>query len=523
MQTKFQARRMIVDRQIVELLIEGVGINAIVRELKVGKNTVRKVKELALQHGYLDASAPLPVFPQAIFPERMRTDVQSRPDKVLSEHLEWIKERLAASWHLVSIFEELPVKVARSSFYRFIERHGLSEVGEERRKRVVPEIVEAPGESLQLDWGLLRKFTCPETGKKRKVWALVGVLGHSRYMMVRLVLSGDFQTTIRALESMFQEIGGVPRKITTDNPKVFSLEASPYEPILNPSFVRFAAHYAFRIECLPAATPELKGKVERQMNPVRRLYETHGPLWYGLEESQEFINTKLLRYNERKHGTTRKMPLDELVKVELSSLKPLPAMAYELEEIHEAQVRADGHVRFRNKYYSVEDKHIGKKVVVLGNSKKVSIFHKGTLLEVHDRLLTSHQSRQTKDIHRKPWERTFSQHSHYISRSEKIGPDCKTLIEIILASSEGFVDTRMIWGILDAAKVYEKKDVEAACSFALSIKQFSYRAIRNFLDSHATPKNKENSHQDVTHTFSRNSEEYENFLNLYSNSERTIQ
>lgn len=510
-----RARRLILDRRIVELLIEGRGINAIMRELKVGKGTIRQIKEMAEQHGYLDASIPLPVYPEALFPERMRASVQSVPDKILSKHLDWIKERLEAGWHLVSIFEELPATVARSSFYRFIERHGLSEMGEESRKRVVPEIIEEPGESLQLDWGLLRKFVCPETGKKEKVWALVGVLGHSRYIMVRLVLSGDFQTTVSALESMFQEIGGVPKKVTTDNPKVFALEASKYEAVLNPAFVRFAAHYGFRIECLPAATPELKGKVERQMNPVRRLYETHGARWEGLQESQDFLDQKLVRYNERKHGTTRKIPFQELVSTELANLKSLPPLSYEREEISEAQVRADGHVRFRNKYYSLEDKHIGKSVVVLGNSKHVSIFHNGTLLEVHERLLGVNRTRQTKECHRKPWERTFSDHRHYLNRAEKIGNACKTLIEIILSNSEGFVDTRIIWGVLDLAKVYEKEDVEAACSYALNTKQYSYQPIRKYLDSHATAKEKEN--QKPTHSFARQGSEYEEFVQAHFN------
>ena len=510
-----RARRLILDRQIVEMLIEGRGINAIMRELKVGKGTIRQIRDMAERHGYLDASIPLPVYPEALFPERMRTGVQSGPDKILSKHMDWIKERLEAGWHLVSIFEELPARVARSSFYRFIERHGLSDMGEESRKRVVPEIIEEPGESLQLDWGLLRKFVCPETGKKRKVWALVGVLGHSRYIMVRLVLSGDFQTTVNALESMFQEIGGVPKKVTTDNPKVFALEASKYEAVLNPAFVRFAAHYGFRIECLPAATPELKGKVERQMNPVRRLYETHGSQWEGLQESQEFLDKKLARYNERKHGTTRKFPIQELISKELASLKSLPPLAYEKEEISEAQVRADGHVRFRNKYYSLEDKHIGKSVVVLGNSRHVSIFHNGTLLEVHERLFDGKRTRQTKECHRKPWERTFSTHRHYLDRAEKIGPDCKTLIEIILASSEGFVDTRIIWGILDYAKVYENEDLEAACSYALNTNQYTYQPIRKYLESNSTPKDNERKNQ--THRFARQGSEYEAFVQSHFN------
>jgi len=37
---------------------------------------------------------------------------------------------------------------------------------------------------------------------------------------------------------MLREIGGVPARITSDNPKCFSLEASRYEPLLNPAFDR---------------------------------------------------------------------------------------------------------------------------------------------------------------------------------------------------------------------------------------------------------------------------------------------
>ena len=53
----------------------------------------------------------------------------------------------------------------------------------EQRKRVVPEIISEPGEVLQLDWGKLRDVIDPKTGKKRTLWAFVGIMGFSRYMM----------------------------------------------------------------------------------------------------------------------------------------------------------------------------------------------------------------------------------------------------------------------------------------------------------------------------------------------------
>ncbi len=141
------------------------------------------------------------------------------------------------------------------------------------------------GEALLVDWGKLRTVRGDE-GKARTLWAFVGVPGFSRFMMVRLVWTNDVPTTVLALESMLKELGGVPSRITSDNPKCFALEADKYDPLLNPVFERWSAHYGLCLECLPPADPKKKGKVERLMPFVRRLYEAHGEAWFGLDESQ---------------------------------------------------------------------------------------------------------------------------------------------------------------------------------------------------------------------------------------------
>ena len=56
-------------------------------------------------------------------------------------------------------------------------------------------------------------------------------------------------------------------------------------------------------------------------------------------------------------------------------------------------MRADGFVRFRNKYYCVGQEFRGTDVVVLANKTTVSIYRKGKLLEVHDRITDPHQSK----------------------------------------------------------------------------------------------------------------------------------
>lgn len=482
-----EVRRRHMDRKIVERLIQGEGINAIARVMQVGKKRVRTLCERAKEYGYLDkdgkpGQVPLPPYPEAIFPDKVdgRTLKLSDSHRLLKEYRPWIEERLLAGWHAVTVFEELPIKtISRSSFYRYLKGEKLNCISESHR--IVPEIIHKPGEALVVDWGKLRSVIDPQTGKNRTLWMFTGVLGFSRYLMARLVWKIDVETTLRVLESMFQEIKGVPFKVTSDNPKCFALEASPYEPLLNPAYERFAAHYGTLIECLPPRSPKLKGKIERPIPFIRRLYEAHGDAWLGIEESQQYLDRKLSIANERKHGTTLQRPKDVFLNEEAKALKPLPALAYEIEQFHEGLVRKDGYVRFQNKYYSLDEKYKGEEVVVLGNSKLVSIYHKGRLLEVHERITNPHQSKSTKPQHLKPWERTLQDASFYCQRAARVGPHVEEMVHRLLKQGQGFIDTRKIWGILSLDKRYKAENIDAACKKALELDSLSFRTVRNIL------------------------------------------
>lgn len=483
-----QTRKRLMDRKIVELLLQGKSAREVTRILGVGDRRVRRIKLTAEEYGYIGKipPTPMPEYPAALFADGPdgRASKYSEANALLCLRKPWIIERLSAGWHPITVYEELGFSVSRSSFYRFLHRHDLIAMHENARRRVVPEIVHRPGEALLLDWGKLRDVIEPETGKKRTLWAFVGVLGYSRYLMVRLVWSNDTKTTLSAIESMFREIGGVPSRITSDNPKCFALEASRYEPLLNPAFERMAAHYQTHIECLPPANPEKKGKVERPMPYVRRLYEAHGEQWLGLEESQRYIDRKLVIANERKHGTTRMKPIEQLLSIELSALKTLPSLGYEPEEVSDGKVRRDGHVRFDNKYYSLAEEFIGQNVLILANTAQVSIYHKGQLLEVHTRIPSSDllRSKSTKPHHLKPWEREMQSDSLYRKRAQAIGADVDRFIVALLNKGQGFVDTRKIWGILSLDKVYSAEQINKACRQALELHSLSYRTVKSLLE-----------------------------------------
>jgi hypothetical protein len=512
-------RRRLMERKIVEQLASGKSFNGVCRDLKVGRNRVSHIREMAREYGYLDGSRLIPPYPEALFPDPIdgRSLQKSEADIELQGQRSWIEDRLLAGWQPISIYEELPISLGRSSFYRFLHRHKLTGIGEEARRKVVGEIIHVPGEALIIDWGKLRDVIDLETGKKRSLWAFVGVMGHSRYMMVRLVWTHDVTTTLTVLEDMIKELDGVPQKIVSDNPKCFALKASKYEPILNPVYERFASHYGTQIECLPPRAPKLKGKVERMMPFVRRLYQAHGEKWYGITESQDYIDKKVAIANQRIHGTTRRRPVD-VFSEEKEAFKSLPAIAYEIEEFHEGKVRKDGHVRFRNKYYSVEEEYCSRTVIVIGNSKQVTIYHNGKLIEVHNRITDPYISKSTKDCHKAPWERAIKEGSYYRKAAAKLGPYVEEVVVRLLSQGNGFIDTRKIWGILALDKKYTDVQINEACQKALSVEAYGYRSILTLLELEAESQTEQKADKNVlpqktrTYKFTRPIEEYQQLL-----------
>lgn len=526
---KRDLERITVDRKIVEGLRDSRSLTALTKSTGKGKGYVIKVRDLAIEYGYIEladagtriyraTAKVLPPYPEALFPfcdgrslKIVETDVTLEPRR------DWIKERIEAGWSRQTIFEELPLAVPRSNFYRYLDRQALKSTALARN---VMELIHAPGECLQVDWGKLFDVIDSRTGKKKTIWIFIGILGHSRYEMARVMERCDFESTMHVLMSMFDELGGVPRKVTSDNPKVFVQEASDYEPMHNPAFERFAAHYGFTIEALPPADPAKKGKVERMVPMKRRLFESYVVENYSLETAQDHINRKLGLANERKHGTHLQKPITVFLDDEAAALKPLPQLRYEIETIVRANVRADGYIRFANKFYRVDCRLKGEVALAIGNSSQVAIYCKGRLLEVYDRISSNFITKACKDHYRESWEKTLQDHGHYLKKAAIIGANVERFVNIVLARGEGFVDTRVIWGLMTLNKKYNNADLDKACLSALELSQVNLATVRQLLAIMAKPKVKLQTKEEIQTAqamggkFARPMSEYKRHLKL---------
>jgi transposase len=196
------------------------------------------------------------------------------------------------------------------------------------RPRPEPEPVvrfeTAPGHQAQVDFA---EFRLP-WGKR---YALVVVLGYSRLLWLKFYPRQTLATVISGLEECFASLGGVPTELLFDQMKAVIVEAQRADGgklLENAEFLRFAAHWGFRIRACRPYRAKTKGKVER---PIRYLRSN---FFYGREfVGDADLDAQRLAWledvaNARVHRTTGAMPRVRFDAEEVMHLQPLAARAY---------------------------------------------------------------------------------------------------------------------------------------------------------------------------------------------------
>ena len=122
-----------------------------------------------------------------------------------------------------------------------------------------------PGHQAQVDFA---EFRFP-WGKR---YALLVVLGYSRLLWLQFYPRQTMATLMRGLEEAFAFFGGVPAELLFDQMKAVIIEDERRAAgalLENAEFLRFAAHWGFRIRACRPYRAKTKGKVERPIRYVR--------------------------------------------------------------------------------------------------------------------------------------------------------------------------------------------------------------------------------------------------------------
>ena len=181
-----------------------------------------------------------------------------------------------------------------------------------------------PGHQAQVDFA-----ECRFPWGRRS--ALLVVLGYSRLLWVQCYRRQTMATLMHGLETAFAYLGGVPRELLFDQLKAVIVDDQRVgggKVFENPEFLRFAAHWDFRIRACRPYRAKTKGKVERPVHYLRHNF-LYGREFLGDAD----LNAQCLAWldataNVRVHGTTHEVPRVRFERDERAVLGPLAPHPY---------------------------------------------------------------------------------------------------------------------------------------------------------------------------------------------------
>jgi transposase len=331
--------------KVVTLHAQGVGRRAIARSQRVSRNTVSKILR-EHQAARKSEHSALPTPPKRA-PRSKKIDAFApKVAELLTRFPDITAQR---------VFEEL-----RDAGFSGGSTAVKEYVHATRpRPKATPSLatpVYAPGQMAESDWSP-HTIDFTVAGRK-KVEIFSYVLCHSRRNSYSVFEHADSQSLMDGHELAFQRFGGAAHECKYDCQKSVVLRWEGQQPIYNPRFLAFAAHYEFRVVACRPGKPNDKPHVERG--------------FWGWEQS--FLNGRSFRdiddmraqlarwerdvHDRRPHKKTRRAPLEMFEAEEKEKLVPLPSHPYDTARVLYCLCSIDGFVAWSGNRYAVPYEHV---------------------------------------------------------------------------------------------------------------------------------------------------------------------
>jgi len=377
------------------------------------------------------------------------------------------------------------VKASYSSFKRFI-RENMPELSP---RRTTCRIEVEAGAEIQVDYASMGLLRDEAAGRRRKVYAFIGMLSNCRYKYIEFVHSQNQHSFAASHVRMLAFYGGVSRCLIIDNLKSGVLKPDMYDPELNPLYRELAEHYGTFIDTARIRTPTDKGKIERVVPLARELFRKLKTIRPDLDITE--ANRLALDWcrnvnGMRVHGSTGEKPFEAFTEREQCALKPLPQTPFEMATWKKVKVHPDQYVQFDKKPYSVPERLVGCSLWVRGTEKLLKIF------DLDYRLLKQHV--RTPRYRHTDWN-DFPENvalllsdkavGRVIGRASAIGPAMESYVIQIL-EPHAKINLRKALGLVSLADTFEPEQLEAAASLALSARIVRYKDFKQLLEEPAS-------------------------------------
>lgn len=487
-------------RQVLVRLRQGDSDRDIARSRLMGRKKLGKLRVRAEQLGWLDPAQPLPddaALAAMLKPTRVAVSTVSTLAPFASLIRDWCAQGLQGTTMHAVLCRNHGYTGSYSAMRRFRQQLAAAE----------PEVCTTmrldfdPAEAAQVDFGSGSKITDVYTGEVFKTWIFVMTLCWSRHQYAEVVRDQTIATWLGCHRRAFEWFGGVPSRIIIDNPKCAITRACITDPSVQRAYAECAEGYGFKISPCPPRDPQKKGIVESGVKYVKNNFlplRVFRDLADANRQLQEWV---LGTAGIRSHGTTREQPLARFA-TERSLLIQLPAHPPEIATWAKVTVHRDAHVQFEKTLYSVPFRLMSQQLWLRATDQMIQIYREQERVATHVR--TSSHRRSTLRDHLPPdalaWSMADPQHC--LRESERIGPQCHTLIQRLFA--DRVLDhLRAAQGVIRLEKQHGAARLEAACERALAFDDPRYRTVKTILAKGLDQTSVNDSFDSLADTYTR--------------------
>jgi transposase len=474
-------------KEILRLWARGHGFRHVARATSLDRKTVRRYvtvaralgldrnrEDLALDDFFVGevVASLLPGAKSA--PGSMRNHCRAHAAAIAG----WVKAGARGPKIVRLLTRETGVIVPLRTMQRFIS----VELGTPSRGRTVWVADGKAGEVLEIDFLLLGDFVDRETGKKRRLYALLCLAPFSRHEFVWPCLGQTQQDVIDGLEAAWRFFGGVFPVLLPDNMKPIVTRADPIAPVLNVHFTEYAQDRGFEVDPARPRRPRDKARVERQVRFVRDDYfggEKFGSLREAREEAVRWCSETA---GMRDHGTTHRQPRVCFEQEELPLLKPVPTELYDQPRWTTATVKRDNVVCIGSALYSVPCKIEDAELRVRIDRATVKMYLANQLVKAHPRQAPGGKSIDPADLPAGKVALATRDASSLQRNAESLGVHVGEYARRLLEAPLPWMRLRRVYALLGLGKRYGGAAVDEACARALELEVVEVPRIAAMLE-----------------------------------------
>jgi transposase len=246
-----------------------------------------------------------------------------------------------------------------------------------------------PGEQAQADWAHFGEVAIGRA--RRRLSGFVLTLSYSRALWLEFFFDQSLENFLLGHVHAFQDWGGAPRSVETDNLRSVVLERRGDAIHFHPRFLELSAHYHFATRpCRPARGNE-KGRVERAIQYARGSFFAARSFTTLTDFNRQALDWRNQVAHQRRWPGDDSRLVAQAFEEEKPHLLPLPAHPFSCELMRTVYADKTLCVRFDLNDYSVPPQALGRALTLVASPTTVRLLDGSTEIASHLRSYDRHQ------------------------------------------------------------------------------------------------------------------------------------